>query len=1554
MANRQLEPLYMSYCHRPLQYVAPCGWKLLGKPSKEKALVAIGVPPWGETGNLLLPRRIEGHHAAAKETSSIRCRQTSGTKLCSPFRADIAGHPVTVRVPEPSFLEKLLKRSPEKSNHFGVTISLAPPPFSRSKVISIYNRFVLKSFLPYDIWVKESMANTPPMWLEGGSQKTFHPQAPGPRGEALICIATAYPALRHDKSVDGEVVTTKYPSLVDSGQGVEGMEENSDRNIWSSQLSIARNSTLQIRVKKLGGSEIDVNSPTGLITARNGLGHAGNTGYTYLNIRVTIQLLENASFVIVFSEAVSSDYVLVNMTNNLIAFTQSGLRGKESWELLPKGQQVDYAWTDPQKEKKLLRFAFWEGSQQIIRSCDIARVRVHRPLTLPKSKETIYFITDVFGSRRRVTATNTAPSANERLPRRDNDTWRNLPHEFFRRHRKQDVGGTALGTERFTYMVKTPKPLSKGSSSSCVSAAPYEQPSWSASGRGSAPLRQHKASRYLTAAAGNTGTGLPSPHLGGRLTEGLHTSHAEVLTGKVLRFQQSRRTRLEDGEGAVETNCRESCTGSLEVCGDEDLELERVGANNPGRSTAELKGTHRKSYLRQARKKSSSPGKHKSLATSVLSASPSGGDSWEVIKRSRGKGDAVSHRMAPSHLSDEQSHQQKPFSASSLSDVGFCFSVSIKGFGVSLVESTPQELAYIGSSGIGAAVRRVHGTEMLDVRLLINTVQVDNGVDGAHHQTILRQATHEERVAHQSADGKIRGSEDEAITLSGATEKVIQNVIMPFVVWDASEVHDCKASSLFLRFQLGGRWQQDATLLEYVDVELAPIALHIEADTTLVLIRFMLRLLRNRNFFLRSLQDRNVQLVRQAASGAPESPGYQLLRALPEAKPIQLASFRPLYIRAICIRPMLVLFTARSQRRQRRHFSSEQDELLALRHFEVLGDKIADITDFPLKSRLFLQQCLFATLERLVADLVLSYSQQCIRQLHKLVASIDLIGNPLRLMTGVSSGLRSLISQPFKDASESDNRAWTTLKSLGMLVLKFTSEIFASFSSIAGGLVKVFEMLGLIDVGMLLSFWPETMRVQRTRIERPETLLEGCCVGGIGALQVLGGSIWALAALPVIRARESGCLAFCKGALEGLSSLATGWIVSGLVLVTSVTAGISLAVRRKPLIAKTRAPRVFPPDLAVSPYAVHSAQAMSLLQSSTKASLMPGVLQRVIKAFPLYCIPSTRSTKQLTSEDKASPYKGYLVVTPELIICLHDSQARWVCRREDVDRCIVKVPAFLLDAFRAQQDLLIRRRPRTGTALLRDERLHATQNEGPLKSNGSPYVVQITIRNQLRLPEKVIHDFAAAYKAYVSHAALQRNVAQTFTKRMRSREKSSKKDCSISVRGSSSNSGHLMTVSNTPGTFASATKKPPTPDCDPPPDTKNNYDWQGRRERLASVTESPGAVSLESTEYGKHFFLGWWSLTCCKRRRRGSAGFGQGRIPNEPRRPRAFKLACFDWSSQTSPLAPPDTVTLTISAPDSAAALRIFDIICSFKGSKAIAPGNRANRHAQRNSHEGL
>lgn len=240
----------------------------------------------------------------------------------------------------------------------------------------------------------------------------------------------------------------------------------------------------------------------------------------------------------------------------------------------------------------------------------------------------------------------------------------------------------------------------------------------------------------------------------------------------------------------------------------------------------------------------------------------------------------------------------------------------------------------------------------------------------------------------------------------GASEGMLCSVPKPVTAWDPLEDGEGEDQSPFFRFQLGGQWRDEATLLDYVDVELAPIAVHVEADTTSVLLRFLMQLVQNRTFFLLSLQEHNIQLVQDAAANNVNTSGYQQLRAFPQTTVPVAASLKPLYIHELAIRPMLIIFSTRSQRLQRGRATAGHGDLVAIRQFQVLGDRMTDITNFPMKSRLLAQQCVFTNAEQLVTDIGYSYIQQCIWQLHKLVASIDVIGNPLRLITGVSSSLR--------------------------------------------------------------------------------------------------------------------------------------------------------------------------------------------------------------------------------------------------------------------------------------------------------------------------------------------------------------------------------------------------------------------------------------------------------------------------------------------------------------------------------------------------------------------
>lgn len=500
-------------------------------------------------------------------------------------------------------------------------------------------------------------------------------------------------------------------------------------------------------------------------------------------------------------------------------------------------------------------------------------------------------------------------------------------------------------------------------------------------------------------------------------------------------------------------------------------------------------------------------------------------------------------------------------------------------------------------------------------------------------------------------------------------------------------------------------------------------------------------------------------------------------------------------------------------------------------------------------------------------------------------------------------------------------------------MLNFTSELFASVSNIAGGVVKLLELLGLIDIVGILSLWPESMRMQRSRIERPETVLEGLYAGSLGALQVLGGSIFAVGAIPLQRARDSGYAGACTGALQGVSSLVAGLAAASFVLITAVAAGISIALHHRPAIAKTRPPRVFPPHLAVTPYSPHAAHAMTLLEGNTKKRLTPGALQLASEAFPLSHHRIPRARMQFATEDKRRHPGDYLLVTSDLVVYLRDGQPQWVYRKDDIARCTVEVPAFYMGAFRAQQELFLRHRERHGTVHGQTQTVMPLTEAAQLPHDqGGLYVVQITVLNKLQLSEKVLRDFSSAYKAYACHAAEKRSVVQALKKRLQLRGGVSDHGSLLRLLADDRDdlARHVVSIpSEAAVNFYSPLKQKPdmkrTEDkvsVTTPNNPKNNqFDLKAK---TAPQTGCP---------LGWHAFIR--KVLKCRRR----CCFDKESDDQRSGPKSLFLKACrrLYMALRTKPLPHPDRVTLTITAADPVTALRIFDVICNISESNLPA-----------------
>ncbi|OEH76375.1 hypothetical protein cyc_02576 [Cyclospora cayetanensis] len=1495
LVNRQPEPLVVSYCDYPMQYLASCDWRLLGVPLHGHTSVALGVAPSGEFRQCCGPRKDERDSVHLGDMGASGSRDHSSLRLCSAFRIDIVGRTTAVSVPVQSPASLGANGINRTYYHFGVTVALAPPPFSRSKIVSIYTRFVLKNILPYDLWVKECSGNSPPLSLAAGSQCAFHPQTVVP-GEALIYIATVDPAIVDSlsKSTENRRGVTRKPGALCLDGGRKG--QSIQQSIWSSQVSISRRASFQIRLNTLI-------MPTRKSHARFGFRMGATTickdvralFQAHKNIQISIRSLDGASFVVLFSLPVKSEYLLLNNTDYLIAFAQGGLRHKRVWELLGRRKQMEYAWSDPQRERKYLRFSVLDCNQQVTKSYNIARIRVHRPLILPISKEKIYFATDVCGTSRRVIATMDAPPR-QRQTTSTTDSRRRAVRDFLVSHNLWQ---------------------SNGSSRAKRNGREFSRAELSFHATTKRKKIEHMEATQL---AGTS-------HLIGLYPEGL------IPQPRLLQRETKEAPRSSCWSGRFAPSREEPlrCMRADCLCTPEQAEPEKVfylskaSDNQEGNYAARqsrmatLIGTRQKSFRKHVKSRS----RRSSTATA-----------WNSFRRNKG----LSPRL-PGAQSPQESNQAVKFTGKRfLLGMGMHIRISIQGFGLSLVDSTPQELVFVGCSGIRAEVLRLRASQIQEFRFSIRAFQVDNGVAEAEHQTILRQITPEECLDHYGS-GKA-GLFERGPLSAGSCEGVLRANAKPKQDWGAFE--GCKGGERFpfLRFQFGGSLRNGVAILEYVDAELAPIALHVEADTAYVLVRFFMRLLQNRSIFFRSLRHRNVQLVREAAANRPDTAGYERLRAFPEATIPLAATLRPLYIHTLSIRPMLLILSARSQRLRKRDTGTVHNGLMTFRQFEFLGYPMTDITNFPLKSRLFVQQCVFTTAEQLVDDLCSSYVQQCIRQLHKLLASIDVIGNPLRLITGLSSSLRAVTGNQLRSPSLSDTSRSSFLKCLYRLTVNFASAVFASISSIGAGLLRLFELFRLTDIRGILSLWPEPIRIQPSRIERPETLCEGLYTGILGAVQIVGGSVVAVGSIPLRRKRASGCTGFCIGVLQGIAYLVAGPAVGLVLFCVAVAAGASSTLRRKSMIKKTRPLRVFQPHLAVLPYALHTARAMNLLEASTKRVLARAVLQPAVVAFPIspVCL-STDLKHYFVTDDRRNHSADYLLVTNDLMICLRAGSAQWVCRREDIERCVVVLPAFLESAFRAQQAMLLRQRHwrSTGRAHAESSNL-LREKEQPAYDQCGIYTVHITVANKLHLEEKVLRDFSASYKAYVSHATEKRNAVQALKKNLKLPSGTAQHSVIIQLPDASTNNSpytrlpmhsgditlpgqevRMFVASNVPGGRTTKAGRCEAENTLPQSDASS------------IITANPD-IQPNCIFPFMRLLVNWfaccyrWSYGSVMRLRHKRSDLGSPTKLNRLRHLEGVSRSC-----------EPEAITFTITFPDIYKALQVFDIICSIKKSIQIA-----------------
>ncbi|RKP11114.1 hypothetical protein THASP1DRAFT_27093 [Thamnocephalis sphaerospora] len=266
----------------------------------------------------------------------------------------------------------------------------------------------------------------------------------------------------------------------------------------------------------------------------------------------------------------------------------------------------------------------------------------------------------------------------------------------------------------------------------------------------------------------------------------------------------------------------------------------------------------------------------------------------------------------------------------------------------------------------------------------------------------------------------------------------------------------------------------------------------------------------------------------------------------------------------------------------------------------VLVTTIGNISDAPIRVNALLLENLRTTQPLLVGLMTQHYKQQLIFQVHRLVGSADILGNPVSLFGNISSGVMDIFYEPYQGfISDRPQDLGIGLAKGGASFLKKT--VFGLSNSLS----KVTGSLGKGLAAATLDSEYQANRQAAHRRNRPRHALDGVSQGATS----LVSSVWSGGAgviqQPLAGAQKGGFGGFLKGTGKGLIGLVAKPVVGVVDLATNLTEGIrnTTTMFDDHAIDRERPPRHVGSDKVLRVYNRHEAVGQDLLWNGNAGAL---------------------------------------------------------------------------------------------------------------------------------------------------------------------------------------------------------------------------------------------------------------------------------------------------------------------------------------------------------------
>ncbi|KAI9289370.1 hypothetical protein BC943DRAFT_349025 [Umbelopsis sp. AD052] len=262
--------------------------------------------------------------------------------------------------------------------------------------------------------------------------------------------------------------------------------------------------------------------------------------------------------------------------------------------------------------------------------------------------------------------------------------------------------------------------------------------------------------------------------------------------------------------------------------------------------------------------------------------------------------------------------------------------------------------------------------------------------------------------------------------------------------------------------------------------------------------------------------------------------------------------------------------------------------------FNVFTMTIGSVNDAPVKLNALAAENMRVSYNDLIKRMTYHYGEQVVYQIHKVIGSADVIGNPVGLFNTLSSGVAELFYEPYQGVIMSDRP-----QDLGIGIARgvggfFKKSVFGfsdSFSKFTGSLGK-----GLAVATMDRKF-QDRRRANMTR-NRPKHAMYGVTQGVNQFGTSLASGVVGLVKRPMEGASQEGVGGFVTGMGRGLVGVVTKPVVGMFDLANNVSQGVrnTTTIFDVNSIDRLRLPRYIAGDGILRPYSQREALGQSWLK----------------------------------------------------------------------------------------------------------------------------------------------------------------------------------------------------------------------------------------------------------------------------------------------------------------------------------------------------------------------